>query len=382
MIRNKTSIMIMLSRIIFIFPVIILVSACSLFGGDERPQYQSAEYYKNLEVPPNLTRPDTTDAIQVPQPSKEALQRFIDNNKLSTIITPRFKGIRVVSYAGSSWLEVDASVEKVWPELLKFIQREGIAVAQERPLLGFVETKWINRKTTDAGFVKSLFQRFEPDQKDKFRFRLERFDKGNKTRIFVTYRGIERENCSGSDGGYIWVTLPADIAREREMVGRMALYAGLSGEQKQQLMKNYGTYASLVKLDPDNGIALLMTGSPDFVYRRALRALDRMGIKDVHIVQKDKTIDFTLGKISDKSLNIKEDKLSKTSWMMQLFEGDKKSAKANSNHPFELVFTDKEGAVQIKIVDKNNHAKTEEDGDVSGSVLAEQFRKLFAANLE
>jgi len=382
MTRSKTPVMTTLSRTIFIFPLIVMVSACSLFGGNERPQYQSAEYYKTLEVPPNLTRPDTTNAIQVPQPSKEALQRFIDNNKLSTVITPRFKGIRVVSYAGSSWLEVDASVEKVWPELLKFLQREGIAVAQQRPLLGFIETKWINRKTPDAGFVKSLFQRFEPDQKDKFRFRLERYDKGNKTRIFVTYRGIERENCSDSAGGFIWVTLPADIEREREMVGRMALYAGLSGEQKQQLMKNYSTYASLVKLDPDSGVTLLMTGSPDFVYRRALRALDRMGIKDVHIVQKDKTIGFTLGRISDKSLNIKEDKLSKTSWLMQLFKGDKKSAKANSNHPFELVFTDKKGAVQIKIVDKQNPAKTEDDGDVTGSVLAEQFRKPFAANLE
>jgi hypothetical protein len=38
--------------------LMFVLSSCSLFGGDERPVYQGAEYYKNLEVPPDLTEPE------------------------------------------------------------------------------------------------------------------------------------------------------------------------------------------------------------------------------------------------------------------------------------------------------------------------------------
>ena len=96
--------------------MVLTAIACT----NERPVYHGAEYYKNLEVPPDLTEPDTGDELKVPEPSVEALQRFRDNNKLETVITPKFDGVRMVSYAGNSWIEVDNDVEKVWPRLLEF----------------------------------------------------------------------------------------------------------------------------------------------------------------------------------------------------------------------------------------------------------------------
>ena len=104
-------------------------ASCGLFGGNERPVYQGAEYYKNLEVPPDLTEPDTGGQLRVAKPTEEALQRFRENNKLETVITPKFDGVRMVSFAGSSWIEVDNEVEIVWPRLLEFWETEGIVIS-------------------------------------------------------------------------------------------------------------------------------------------------------------------------------------------------------------------------------------------------------------
>ena len=82
---------------------VVIAASCT----NERPVYQGAEYYKNLEIPPDLTEPDRADELKVPKPTDEALQRFRDNNKLETVITPKFDGVRMVSYAGNSWIEID-----------------------------------------------------------------------------------------------------------------------------------------------------------------------------------------------------------------------------------------------------------------------------------
>ena len=65
---------------------VLFISAC---GGNDRPVYHGAEYYKNLEVPPELTRPENAGQLIVPKPTEEALQRFRENNELETTPTPK-----------------------------------------------------------------------------------------------------------------------------------------------------------------------------------------------------------------------------------------------------------------------------------------------------
>ena len=274
---NKTTFM----RATCVVTVSLFVSSCGLFGGDERPVYQGAEYYKNLEVPPELTAPDTAEEVRIPTPSDEALQRFRDNNKLDTVITPKFDGVRMVNYAGNSWIETDNDVEHVWPRILEFWEREGIDLVQVRPLLGFVETDWTERLGGETGFFRSMFQRFEPDEKDKFRVRVERFDNGKKTRIYIAHTRIERVVRGEYSDEFTWVSKPSDIEAEREIIARMALYAGLNKEQSVALLDNYRPYSSLVKKERTNSAALTMKGSMGFVWQRAVRALDRMEMQDI-----------------------------------------------------------------------------------------------------
>ena len=370
-------------RILYTMPMLFMISSCSLFGGDERPVYQGAEYYKNLEVPPDLTVPDTGGQLRVPKATDEALQRFRDNNKLETVITPKFDGVRMVSYAGNSWIEVDNNVEFVWGRLLEFWEGEGIALAEKRPSLGYMETDWVKRLGADSGFFRSIFQRFEPDQKDKFRVRLERFDYDNKTRLFIAHSRIERIIRGEYADEFYWESRPSDIEAEREIISRMALFAGKDKEQTVQLLENYRPYASLVKIDSTNTTALTMTGSMDFVWRRAMRALDRMGMQDIRQEKENSTIYFVVGKISDEDIKVEEDELEKSSWIMQLFaDVDDKSLATDTSRHYRLEFSDVSGRIQIDVKDARNSQTTDDDGDVYSTALTEQLRNVLVEKLE
>jgi len=372
-------------RIVSVVLITLAASSCSLFGDKERPVYQGAEYYKNLEVPPDLTEPDTGDQLRVPDPTGEALQRFRDNNKLETVITPKFDGVRMVSYAGNSWIEVDNDVEHVWARLLDFWQTEGIELVEVRPLLGYMETDWVKRLAAEEGYFKSMFQSFEPDEKDKFRVRVERIDNDTKTRLYISHARIERVVLGEYADEYVWKSQPSNLEAEREIISRMALFAGLNTEQTGQLLENYRPYASLVKLDSTNTIALTMTGSMDFVWRRAMRALDRMQMQDIHEQKESSTIRFVVGELKSDDIEIEEDDISKSSWIMQLFtDVDEDNLAANKNRQYRLEFSDVNGRIQIEVKDARNTQDTDDegDGDVYSTALAEQLRDILAKKLE
>jgi outer membrane protein assembly factor BamC len=370
-------------KIVFTIVLSLLVSSCSWFGSKERPVYQGAEYYKNLEVPPDLTQPDTSKELAVSSPTDEALQRFRDNNKLETVITPKFDGIRVVNYAGDSWIEIDNTPDFVWGRLLEFWESEGTEVAEVRPLLGFMETEWTERLESNDGFFRSLLQKLEPDQKDKFRVRVEAFDNGRKTRLFIAHSRIEREVRGEFGDDVYWRTLPSDVEAEREIVARMALFAGLDEAGRSLLVENYRPYSSLVTVDRGNSTALTMKGSMDFVWRRAMRALDRMRMQDIREDKQHNIIHFNVVKLSDAELGVEEDELAETSWLMNLLKGDDANDPgADRNRQYRLEFTDENGSVQIQVVDDNGTRRTDDSGDVSGTALAEQLRDLLVDKLE
>ncbi len=360
---------------------VLVIASCT----NERPVYQGAEYYKNLEVPPDLTEPDRADELKVPKPTEEALQRFRDNNKLETVLTPKFDGVRMVSYAGNSWIEIDNNVEKVWPRLLEFWEQEGFEMAQVRPMLGFMETGWTETLGGEKGYFSSLFQKFQPDAKDKFRVRIERFDNDTKTRLYVAHTRIERVVSGEYGDEFYWKTLPSNLEAEREIISRMAVFAGLDDAQSQALLENYRPYASLIKIDSTNTTALTMKGSMDFVWRRSMRALDRMRMQDIHEHKDSSSINFSVGKLSDGELAIEseDDDLAKSSWLMQLFTGsDDKELASDKKRHYRLEFSDLGGRIQIVVKDARDSQQTDDDGDVYSTALAEQLRDLLVVNLE
>ena len=366
------------SMLTFLAVIGTIAASCS----NQRPVYQGAEYYKNLEVPPDLTEPDKADEVRIPKPTDQAMQRFRDNNQLDTVITPRFDGVRVVSNAGTSWIEIDNNVDKVWPKLLEFWEYEGFELVQIRPQLGFMETGWENRLTGDKGFLASIMQKIEPDQKDKFRVRVESFDNDTKTRVFVTNSRIERKTSGEYGDTFSWQSLPSSVAAEREIISRMAIFAGLSNSDTETLVANYRPYTSLVKVDSTNTAALTMKGSMDFVWSRAVRALDRMRMQDIVEHKADNSINFVAGELSSDELNIQEDELTKTSWIMQLFTGHSDEPANSKNRQYRLVFSNQGESIRIVVKDARNSQTTDDDGDTQNTALAEQLRNMLVEYLE
>ena len=362
------------------------LTACGGFGGDERPVYQGAEYYKNLEIPPNLTAPDTVDQLRVPKPTDAALQNFIENNELSATVSPTFEGVRIINEAGNSWVEIDKKVDTVWADLIGFWQNEGVALVEKRPLLGFMETDWVERLDADAGFLRRLFQRFEPDEKEKFRVRVSegRGESGSEsTRVSVAHSRIERVSSGEFSDEVSWRSRPSDIEAEREIISRIALYAGLNQSQSEKLAENYRRYTPLVSIDKTNAIALTMKGSKNFVWQRTVRALDRMGMKDVREQPQENSIYFTATKVTREALGGEEDDIAESSWLMQWFSGSgDKDSSENINRQYHLALTELTGRVQIEVKDADATQTTNEDGDVQGTALAEQLRNILAAKLE
>ncbi len=364
-------------------PVILvglLLSSCGLFGGDKRPAYQGAEYYKNLEIPPDLTAPDTRDRLDVPRPGDAALQRFRENNRLTTVI-PGLEGIRVVNRAGMSWLEVDKNIETVWDGLARFWQQEGIEIARSRPLLGFMETQWTERLTERGGFLQGLIHKLEPTRKDRFRLRLESLDGGSRTRIFIAHRRIERV-VAGEEGEEVeaWVTLPYDLEAERELLSRLALFAGLSADQRQQLMAGYQPYSPLAEPLADNTLALSMKGSMAFVRMRARQALDRMQMDAIETDEAG-NIHFVAGRVFVDSLQQAEDELAESSWLQKLFRQDEADIANDAGRRFQLRFTPLGKDVRIDVLDDRDSTVVDEDGQVTGSALGEQVRDALLENL-
>ena len=246
----------------------------------------------------------------------------------------------------------------------------------------------LKRLEADAGFFRGLFQRFEPDEKDKFRVRVsERIGAGGNdaTRVSVAHSRIERVSSGEfADEGELAAHAPVMLKAEREIISRIALYTGLNQGQSKQLADKYRGYTSLVAIDKTNAIALTMKGDKGFVWQRAIRALDRMGMKDVREQQQENSIYFTATKVSNAQLDKEEDDIAESSWLMQWFSGSggKKDASDNIARQYHLELTELTGRVQIEVKDADATQTTNEDGDVQGTTLAEQLRNILAAKLE
>ena len=219
---------------------VIGLTAC---GKNERPEYQGADYYKSLELPPDLTLEKSTAEMDIPEPTSAALEDFQSRHKLNKAVAPEFKGIRLKHDGSMYFLEVDAAPEVVWPRLEAFWEHEGIRLQQNRPMLGFMQTDWTKQMQVeeDANYLVRLFSKLEPDFRDKFRMRVEPAEDRTKTHIFVAHYGIEVfVEISGDDqGSKQWRARPSDIELEREILSRLTLYAGLSENQAESLLLDY-----------------------------------------------------------------------------------------------------------------------------------------------
>jgi len=372
---------------------VLAVTAC---GKNERPEYQGADYYKSLELPPDLKLEKSTAEMEIPEPTVAALEDFQSRHKLNKAVAPEFKGIRLRHDGSMYFLEVDAAPEVVWPKIEEFWEHEGIRLVQNRPMLGFIQTDWTKQMQIreDANYLVKLFSKIEPDFRDKFRMRVEPAADRTKTHIFVAHYGIEVfVEISGDDQGATqWRGRKSDIELEREILSRLTLFAGLSDNQAESLlldykpMQSYVTYEETFKGDdidpPAQGaydtskVAVLsMKGSMDFVWYRTIRALDRMQMEDISLNKKKGKINFTVPALDERSSGDEVDSESEgASWFTNLFRSDLDKKETRKEEKFVLVLAEQPGYVDFTLLDTRGQEAT--------SATASQVRTALAIALE
>jgi outer membrane protein assembly factor BamC len=367
----------------------LVVAGC---GKNDRPEYQGADYYKSLELPPDLNLEKSSAEMEIPEPTVSALEDFQSKHQLNKAVVPEFRGIRLKHDGSMYFLEVDAAPEVVWPKIEAFWEYEGISLLQNRPMLGFMQTDWTKQLQIreDASYFTRLFSKLEPDFRDKFRLRVESAADRTKTHIFVAHYGIEVfvEGPEGEDGTY-WRGRKSDIELEREILARLLLFAGLSDNQAESLVQDYKPFQSYVTYKenfqesvdrPDGGeqikaAELSMKGSMDFVWYRTIRALDRLQMEDISLNKKAGRISFTTpGSARIAETDEEVDEVAESSWLMNLFTGSKKKGDTKGTEKYVLQLTEMPGYISFELQDERGLEAT--------STRASQVRAALARALE
>ncbi|MCK4704705.1 MAG: outer membrane protein assembly factor BamC, partial [Gammaproteobacteria bacterium] len=232
---------------------------------------------------------------------------------------------------------------------------------------------WVSKLQVDddAGFIEKIFNSASPDKLDKFRMRVEPEQSNDKTKIFMSHSGMEK-SVEGDDVN--WRSRCTEEELEREMLNRLALFVGLDDSKAIKAFENYRPFASRVEVPKDKANTLYITGDMDFVWKRSLRALDRMGMDVVEMDAAKHQIKVAIEKLSKEDLGGERDEIAESSWLMQWFSGSGEDYAEDESRQFTLTFENKDGVVHLGIL--------RPDGESADSVLAEQFRKSLAIEFQ
>ena len=277
------------SKLISVLLILVLISGCSWFGGTKKSN-QTHRDSRSLEVPPELTQPKTSDSMEIPVvtpdqagagfgPRPEDQQASVVNSKL----LPAPAGARVVEVGDLRWAELDGRPEAVWQESQGFLRSLGFEISYEDARLGIMETNWLsNRAYRNIGFWKTYFGGLTvAGLRDRYRFRLERTEDPNITRLYVTHQGLIEdviEDDSGENINRVWRWRPADPELEAEVLQRFLVFRGLDEKQAEEITKPKPRVERAVLQDVSGGQLVVVNDNFARTWRHVGVAIDRLGL--------------------------------------------------------------------------------------------------------
>jgi outer membrane protein assembly factor BamC len=286
----------------------LFVSACdSIPFIDTSSDYKGAGRARPLEVPPDLTSVQSSDAYSVPGGSttystynqaQEGQEAGVEK------VLPNSDGVRMEKAGAQRWLVVTAPAEKIWPVIREFWIDQGFAVRVENADTGVMETEWIEAdaiklKNDKAGVGDKFDQWLDKlsglADRRKFRTRLERGEKEGTTEIYMTHRtvagapddgkNIVETNMGKIDTGYradktdkTVKTDEFDSDLDAELLRRLMVKLGVAEKQAQQIAANpVSEKRAEVAKEADSSVTLTLNDPFDRGWRRVGLALDRVG---------------------------------------------------------------------------------------------------------
>lgn len=238
--------------------------------------YSDSASTKPLEAPPDLVAPDWENSLRIPKTAGDrvsALQTQVP--AVGASVLPEFLEMRVRQEGPTRWLEVDSDPVTLWPLLRKFWQEEGFRIAEDEPVLGYMETHWAQ----DLGRLRDTSSSREGIDvvTEKFRLRLER-QPNAVTNLYLTQRGLEVAAIN-ADEQILWKPQSPNPDREAEMTVRLMEFLGTSKEEAGLKFGSPDSRSLYLDIRDIEGIPVLMVGDVfPRVWRRTGVALDRSGL--------------------------------------------------------------------------------------------------------
>jgi len=279
--------------------VLVSLVGCSAMGlGSKRIDYRAgAEQAPTLEIPPDLTMPETDSRYKVPEGEGESVASFSDYSKgtaanpahglAASSVLPSVKGVSLERNGAQRWLLVQDSAENVWPVVMAFLHETGLNVKTENQAAGIIETDWAeNRASIPQGVIRSTIGKvfdgmYSSNQLDQYRVRLERAKDGAGTEVYITHRG--KEEMLEADGtGSKWQTRASDPALEAEMLQRLMVRFGSTTPAQAAAATGESTSAStgaanLLEIF-DGSSVIVINDAFDKSWRRVGLAIERAGL--------------------------------------------------------------------------------------------------------
>ena len=194
-------------RVVVIISLLMSLAACT-----STPDWKAIYGEKieekdlsNLEVPPDLSEPNITDALALPNvvAGGSTYLDYTNVDQSGIKVLPANPGnVKVIRQGGKQWLEVKGSPDKLWAELKVFFTKVGFDIKREEKQFGFMETDWVETKAyvPDTWVSRVLNRVVATSLKDKYRVHLEKTNKPNVTRLFFSHQG-QKEDAAGTTEG-------------------------------------------------------------------------------------------------------------------------------------------------------------------------------------
>ena len=312
-------------RVFLVVTLLINLIACSSTS-EWKGVYsvEKEQVSSKLDIPPDLSQPDLTDSMALPNISAggATYSAYANTEYKGDKVAPASpRGVKVIRDGAYQWLEINATAEKLWPELRVFFTEIGFELKREDKALGVMETNWLeNRAALPTNWFSKILNRISSTGlRDKYRARLEKTNKPNVTRLFITHQGLRQQGESDSSGVGIkiwWETRPSDPELEAEMYQRFLIFRDMDKMDAKKLVDKIEAKEQTRIIDKDGTKMLLVGEGFDRTWRRVGIALDRIGL---FVDDRNRSGGLYYLRITDDFRDkVKEEK----NWLSSLFSSD------------------------------------------------------------
>lgn len=352
----------------------------------DRIDYKSAEKVKTpkLDIPPDLTQLQRENRYAIPDANQGTatasgynLQQGVKPAADAAVVAPNGAPDMHIERDGSQrWLVIQATPEKLWPQIKDFWQDSGFLINVENADTGVMETDWAeNRANIPQDFVRNTLGKvfdslYSTGTRDKFRTRLERGADG-RTEVYISHRGAEEVLTGGSKETSIWTARPEDPQLEAEFLSRLMARLGADQVKAKAAVASAPSLQARSKLIKGaagaSGSYVEVDESFDRAWRRVGLALDRVGFT---VEDRDRSQGVYFVRYVDQSQDAKDKK--SDGFFSKMFSSSKKDDKTAAR--YRVAVKGSGSASQVSVQNSQGQPETSQAADKILALINEQLK--------